>query len=46
MNPKLQTAANHDTMSNLDCDCEVCSLNTHEARIMEKHGRPKKISSN
>ena len=25
-------------------DCEVCSLNTHEARSMEKHGRVKTLA--
>ena len=36
MKPKLLTAANHDTMLNLGCDCGVCFLNTHEARIVKK----------
>ena len=44
MKPKLLTAANHDTMLNLGCDCGVCFLNTLEARIVKKHGRPKKLA--
>ena len=30
------TAENHDTMLNLGCDCGVCFLNTHEAKIKKK----------
>ena len=44
MKPKLMIAANHDTMLYLDCDCGVCFLNTLEAIIVKKHGRPNKIA--
>ena len=44
MNPKLLTAANHETMLNLDCNCEVCILNTLEGVIAKKCGRPNKIA--
>ena len=33
--PKLLTNANHDTMLSLGCDCGVCILNTHGARIVK-----------
>ena len=31
-------------MLNLGCDCEVCFLNPQEARIVQNHGKPKKLS--
>ena len=43
--PKLLTNANHDIVLNLSCDCGVCILKTHEARIVKNEcGRPKKYS--
>ena len=43
--PKLFTTANHDyIMFNLGCDCGVCFVNTPEARIVKKSGRPKKLA--
>ena len=36
MKPKLLATANHDTLLNFDCTCEVYFLNSHEARIVQK----------
>ena len=44
LKPKLFIVANHDTMLNLGCDCRVSFLNIHEARIVKKRGRPKKLA--
>ena len=44
MKPKLLTITNHDTGSllNFDRNCGVCFFNTYEARIVKKHGSPKR----
>ena len=44
MKRKLFNAVNDDTMLNLGCDYAVCFLNKHEARIVKKHGRSKKLA--
>ena len=44
MKPKLFIAVNHDTVLNLGYDCGVCFLNTSEAGIVQKDGRPKKLA--
>jgi len=43
MRPKLLTTTFYDIMLNLGCDCGVCFSNTRVARIVKKHGRPKKL---
>ena len=46
MKPELLIAANHDTMLNLGCVCEVCFLTVLEARIVPKKWQPRKLAPN
>ena len=43
MKPKLLTAANHDIMLHLYCDCRLRSLNTNETQIVKIVGVQTKL---